>query len=193
VHHAHPAATTAKGRLDDQRKANICRDFQRLGPVAHRIFRPRERRNLQLLSQGPRRHLVAHQFEQLSPRPDKFNPGLPAGPRKLCILRKKPIARVHQVDAVFLGNRDDARDIEIRPDGTLAFTDKVRLVRFEPVHRKAVFLRVDRNGPQPQFRGRPKDANGDFRAVGHQKLFLAGWRWGQRRTRNGHGERGVRL
>ena len=86
-HHPHPTPATAKGRFDDQWKTHPLRDTQCLGAVAHRIFRARQRRHIQLLRQCPRGGLIAHRVEQLRVRSHKSDPRLHAGPRKSCIFR----------------------------------------------------------------------------------------------------------
>jgi hypothetical protein len=39
------------------------------------------------------------------------------------------------------------------------------------MHGQAVLLRVDGDGAQAQFRGRPENPDGNLAAVGREKLF----------------------
>jgi hypothetical protein len=74
------------------------------------------------------------------------------------------------VDVVLLGDGDDAGNVEIGFDRPFTRANLIGFVRFEAMKRKAVFLGIDRDGAQAEFVGCPKDANGDFAAVGREKL-----------------------
>ncbi len=193
VHHAHATPASAESRLDDQRKSNIRRDLQGHAPVAHRVLRAGQSRNLQLLRQRARRHLVTHEFEQVRLRADELDARRPARAGEIRILREEPVARMNEVHAMLLGNGHDPLDIEIRTDRPLAFAHEIRFVRLEAVHRKAVLLRIDRHRAQPQFGRRTKDADGDFGTIGDEEFLLAGRRGGRRRAGRRHGKRGVSL
>ena len=173
VHHAHSASAAAESRLDDQRKTNLRRDLQRFLPVAHRVFRARQRGDFQLLRQCPRRDFIAHQVEQLRLWPHELNPSLRTSRRKLRILRQKTVARVNHVHALRLRERHDALDIEIRAHRPLPLAHAISLVGLEAVHRKLVLLRINRDRAQTEFRRRTHDTDGDFGAV-RDEQFLRG-------------------
>ena len=44
-------------------------------------------------------------------------------------------------------------------------------VGLEAMQRQPIFLRIDGHGPQPEFVRGPKDANGDFAAVGSEQFL----------------------
>ena len=180
AHDAHAAPPAAKRRLDDQRESDLRRDLQRVGAIAHRILRAGQRGHLQLLRQRARRHLVSHQIQQFCLRAHELDPGLPAGPGKTRVLGQKSIARMNQIHPMLPGDGNDPLDIQIRAHRAFPLAHEVGFVRLEPVHRETILLRVDGNRSQPQLRGRAKDANGDFGAVGNEQFFLAG------RRRNAH-------
>jgi len=62
-HHAHAAATTAEGRLDDERETDLMRHGERLVGIGDRVFRARQGGHLVLVRQSAGRRLVAHVFQ----------------------------------------------------------------------------------------------------------------------------------
>ena len=76
-----------------------------------------------------------------------------------------------RVDAFFLGDADDAVDVEIGGDRALALPDQIGLVRLEAVDAEPVFLRVNGDGAQAEFGAGAEDADGDFAAVGGHQLL----------------------
>ena len=70
-----------------------------------------------------------------------------------------------RVHALFLGQRDDAVNIQVRFHRPFSFADQVGFVRFEAMQRQPVFLRVDRDRAETQFSGGPQNADGDFAAI----------------------------
>ena len=81
---------------------------------------------------------------------------------------------MNYVHALFLRQRDDARDVEIRAHRSFALTNQISLVRLEAMNRQPIFLRVDGHGAETQLGGRAKNADGDFTSVGDQQFALAG-------------------
>ena len=75
------------------------------------------------------------------------------------------------VDLLFDGERDDSLDIEIRLNGAESFARLVGFIGLEAMQAEAVFLRVNRDGAEPQFGGRAHDADGDFSAVQGKEFF----------------------
>ena len=79
---------------------------------------------------------------------------------------------MNRIHSVLFGDRNQRRNIQIplhrRP--ALHRPDQVRFIRFEPVQRKAILVRVNGHGPQPQFGCRPENADGDFTPVGNEQF-----------------------
>ena len=127
--------------------------------------------HVDFLRESARRRFVAHQFEQFRTRADESDAGFVAGAGEVGVLGEKAVARMNHVDALFLRQRDDAFDVEIRADRPFAFADQIGFVRLETVHGKPILLRVNGDGAQPEFRGGAKNADGDFAAIGGEKFF----------------------
>ena len=81
---------------------------------------------------------------------------------------------MNEVHTLLLRQRNNAGNVQIRADRSLAFADHIRLVGLEAVDGQSVFRRVDGDRAQTEFRRRTKDADGDFTAVGDQQFALAG-------------------
>ncbi len=169
AHHTHAASAAAERRLDDERETDLFGDAQGLGACGHRFLRAGENGHVQFEGQGARGRLVAHHFEQFRPRTDKGDAGLLAGAGELGILREESVARMNHVHPALAGEADDALDIEVGADGTLAPAHHVGFVGLEPVDGKPVFLGVDRDGAHAEFRGGAEDTDGDFAAVGDEE------------------------
>src|ERR1700733_13853192 len=75
-----------------------------------------------------------------------------------------------RVNFLFLGQRNDARNIEIRLDWALAGADQIGLIRFKAVQRQPVFLRIDCYGPQPELIGRAKNPDGNLAPIGRKQF-----------------------
>ena len=127
MHHAHAAPAAAEGRLDDERKTDFLGDLQRLGAVRHRFFRAGQGGHVDFLRQRARRHFVAHQFNNLRARPDEGDARRRAGAGEFGVLRQKTVTGMDEIDFLFLGQRDDARDVQISADRPFAFADQDRL------------------------------------------------------------------
>ena len=69
------------------------------------------------------------------------------------------------VDVVLETNRDDGIDVEVRFDRFPFFADLIRLVRFEPMQSKPIFVRINRNGPNAQFVGGTENTNRNFASI----------------------------
>ncbi len=146
--------------------------FSASAAVFNRFFRSRQRRHADLLRQRARRVFVAHQFAATPARgPTNVMPASCARLGKLRVLRQKSVAGMDEVHALFLRQRDDAGNVQIRADRPFAFADHIRFIRLEAMNGKPVFLRVNGDRAQAQFRRRAKDADGDFAAVGHEQFF----------------------
>ena len=109
-------------------------------------------------------------FEDFGARSDEGDAGGHAGPRELGVLGEEAVTGVDGIDADFLGERDDARDVQVGADRFADLADAVGFVRLEAVQGEAVFVRVDRDGANVQFVGRAEDANRDFASIGDEEL-----------------------
>ena len=69
--------------------------------------------------------------------------------------------------------RNHSRNVQIRFDRSLAFSNRIRLIRFEPVQRQPVFFRIHSDGAQTQFIRRTENSYGNFTAIRRQQ-FLDG-------------------
>ena len=64
------------------------------------------------------------------------------------------------------GREDNLVDIEIGPDRAEICADAIAFVCLEAVQGELVFLGVDRDGPQAEFRCCPHDPDRDLAPVG---------------------------
>ena len=147
AHDAHPAPPAAKRRLDDQRKSDLLRGFQRLVAINNGLLGAGQGGHANALTDIPSGCLVAHHVEQFGARPDEGDAGRFAGSRKFRILTQKTIAWMDRVHSLLLGQCDDARDVQIRGDRSVAFADQIGLVSLEAMLAEAVFLREHGNRP----------------------------------------------
>ena len=98
---------------------------------------------------------------------------------------------MHRVGAGARSGIDQPIDPEVAV-ARRACSDRVRFVGQADVQRRAVALRVDRNGRDAHLAARTDDANGDFAAIGDQDFFhvaklstTAWWRFLFYRYRSG--------
>ncbi len=131
---AHAAAAAAERRLDDQREAD------RVGALRRRRPPPSASSSVPGTTGTPARSrkapgggLVAEELEQLRARSDKRDACRLARARQRRILGEESVAGMDRVDALLLGQRDDAVHVEIGLDRALALADLVGLVGLEPV------------------------------------------------------------
>ncbi len=169
--HAHSPPAAAERGLDDERKADLLRDFERVVAVSNRILRALQSRDVQLLRERASSRLVAHHVEQLRPRPNEGDAGGGAGTGEAGVLAEKAVARVDQISAMLPSQCDDTIDVEISGNRPLARANEVRLVSLEPVDAQAVLLRIDGNRAKIQFGGGPEDADGNLASVSDEQLL----------------------
>ncbi len=148
AHNAHAAPAAAHGGFYDHRIADLGRESARFGCGAYRFFRPGKHRYASRIRQPPSRRFVSEEFEQFGGRSNKGDASLLARASKFRILGQETVAGMNGVDALFLSQCNDAGNVEIGFDRTLARSDLVSLVRLEPVQSQTVFLRIDSDGAQ---------------------------------------------
>ena len=179
THDAHAATTTTKGRLDDQRKANLLRRSDRFLAITHRLIRAFEDRHLDPACHFACRRFIAHHVEDLRLRSDEDDPRVRTSLRKLGILRQEAVTGMNRIHALFLRQSHDAFDVQISSKRPFVLVQFVSLIRFEAMRAKAVLLRINAHRFQPKFCSRPHHADGDFRAVrDHQFFDVADRGWG---------------
>ena len=171
LHHAHAASAAAEGGLDDEREADLLCGLHRLLAVGNGFFVAGQNRDVDFLCERAGGGFVAHHVEQLRPRPDERDAGFGARAGEVRVLGKKAVTWMNRVHAFFLGDGNDALDVEIRGDRSLVLADEIRLVRLESVQAEAVGLRVDGDGAQIQFRARAENADGNLATVGSEEFF----------------------
>ena len=137
---------------------------------ANRFFSPRKHRHASRIREAPCGGLVTEEFEQFRRWTDEYNAGLFAGPRKCWILRQEAVTRMNGVDALFLGQGDDASNVEVRHYRALARADLIRLVRLEAVQGEPVFLRINSYGTQAELVRGTENPYGDFAAIGSKQF-----------------------
>ena len=76
-----------------------------------------------------------------------------------------------RVDPFFLGQGDDAVDVQIGFHRPLALADLVGFVGFEAVQAQPVFFGIDGDGAQAELGRRAHDADGDFTAIEGEQFF----------------------
>ena len=169
---AHAAAAAAHRRLDDDRVAELLGELLRLGCVVDRLRRCRPGPARRPAGRCSRAAILSPSCSSISTRgPTKMMPASRQARAKLRVLREEAVAGMDGVDLVLLGERDDAGDVEVRPDRLARLADLVGLVGLEAVQGEAVFVRVDGDGADAQLVGRAEDADGDLAAVGDEQLL----------------------
>jgi hypothetical protein len=173
VDDTHAAATAAERGLDDERETDLLGHLQRLGAVFNWVFGAGQHGHADFLREGARGGFITHHTQQIHARAHEGDAGLGAGPGELGVLGQKSVTGMNEVDAFFLGEGDDAGNVQVRADGALALAHDVGFVRLEAMDGQAVFRGVNGDGAQAEFGGGAKDADGDFAAVGDEQFSLA--------------------
>ena len=167
---AHAAAAAPFGRFEQHGKAEPLGQIHRGLAGRQRLAAAGEDRHLRNAGNFAGRDLVAQLLQNLRRRPAKDDAGLLARPGQIGIFRQEPVARMNRIDAVLLGDGDDAGDVEVSPDRFAGLADQIGFVGFESVQRVAIFVRIDGYGADAQFMGSAEDADRDFTTVRDQEL-----------------------
>ncbi len=159
-----PLPATARGRLDQQREADLQRG---VGGSTVGQRHPRQHGHPGRRDEPSRRHLVAHRGDGGRRRPDEDQPGVRAGRREPGVLGQEAVARVHRLRSAAACGVHDPLDGEVAlrcarrpdPDGGVGQPD---------VQRPRVRVGVHRDGPQAEPAQGPDDPDRDLAAVGHE-------------------------
>ena len=101
--------------------------------------------------------------------PTKMMPACVAGAGQLGVLGQEAVARMDRVDSPLFGERDERGDIEIGADRLAGLTDRVGLVRLQPMQGEPVFVGVNADRPDAQLVSGPEDPDGNLTAIRDEK------------------------
>ena len=165
---AHPLATAARHRFDQDRKAHLLRLARQ-----HRrrlIFAQvaRHHRHPSLDHQNLRRVFEPHSANGARGRSDENQSSLRARLGKIRIFRQETIARMHGLRAAHPRRVQDRLDVQI------TFPHRCRpnphgLIRHRNMWRARIGVRVDGNGAKSHALGRTHHTASDLAAIGNQK------------------------
>ena len=167
---AHAAAAAAGDRLDDDRVAELLRDFLRLVLAVDRAVAARQDRHAGLLHRPPRARLVAEQPDHVRRRPDELDVAGLADLGEVGALREEAVAGMDRVGAGDLRGADDRRDAQVAV-GAARRADADVLVGEPHVQRVLVGLGVDRDGLDAELAAGADDPQGDLAAVGDEDFL----------------------
>ena len=168
--HAHPLASPAGRRLDNDREADAAGELERVFRVVHRTGGPRHDWHAALRHRPTSRRLVAHHADLLRRGADEGNSGGTAGLGELRILSEKAVAWVDRVGTGNLGGGDQSRDLEVGI-ATRRGSDTDVIVGEAHMQRLAVSLGVHGDRLNIKFTASANDAESDLTAVSDQDLF----------------------
>ena len=174
--HALPAA--ARGRLDQQRVADLLAERDHLGGGADRIGRAGDDRHARGLHRLPRAGLRAHQLDRGRRRPDPDEARSLDRARERGVLGEEAVPGMDRPGARSLGRGEQLLDDEIALGRRVA-AEREGLVGVARMLRDAVGIGVNGDRGDPQVAQRAEDANRDlaairdedFRERGHSGLF----------------------
>jgi hypothetical protein len=163
------ASAAAEGRLDRDRKAVLGRERMDLRGALHRLGCPGDERCTRAMGDVPCAHLVAERLDRCGRRSDPHETGLDDGPREVCVLGEKAVARVDGVGPRPPRDVEQLADVEVRLLRPGA-RERERLVGDAHVQRLAIGVCVDRDGADPGVTARAGDADCDLAAVRDEDL-----------------------
>ncbi|MCY1416847.1 hypothetical protein D9M71_323640 [compost metagenome] len=149
VDHAHAATTTATGSLDDHRVTHLASDRQGGFLVfRQRAVGARNGRYASFLHGVLRRHLVAHQADDVSGRTDEGEARTLDLLGEVGVLGEEAVARVNAVGTGDFSRGDDRRDVQVRLAGR-SRANAYRFVGQRQMHEFAVGGGVHRHRLDP--------------------------------------------
>ena len=168
-HPPHPATTTARHRLDEQRELHPPRRGDQLLHRRRRLRRCQHRQ-----PRRPRRRdrprLVPRQLQHVSRRPDKRDPRIRTRRRQLRILRQEPIPRVDRIRPGMPSHPNDLVHRQIRPHRMPRLTNLIRLISLQPMQRIPILIRIHRDSRDTHLGRRAERADRYLATIGHQHL-----------------------
>ncbi|MCY1327479.1 hypothetical protein D9M69_130150 [compost metagenome] len=185
---AHAAPAAAPAGLEHQRIADARGQALAGFEVVRQRVGGRHHRHARLDRRIARGHLVAEPAHDLGRRADPADAGIDHGLRKVRILRQEAVARMDRIDFRMARDAQDVVDIEIGRQRLLALADQVALVSLEAMEGEAVFLGIDRHGPDIHLGRGPHDADRDLGTVGNQQRFDGSVVHGTRKETEGNGD-----
>ena len=170
---AHAAPPAARGRLDDDRVADLLGDAERLLLVAHRTVGARDHRHARRLHRVLGDGLVAHLLDGARRRPDPADAARHHGLGELRVLGQESVAGMDGLRARDFGRGNDAIEIEVALAGEVG-PDTDGLIGEANVQRLGVGFAVDGDGLDPHFVARAHHAQRDLAPVGDEDLLEHG-------------------
>ncbi len=86
------------------------------------------------------------------------------------VFRQKPVAGVNAIHLVLHCQADDALEIQVGPDRLARLADPIGFVRLETVQGEPVFVGIDGDRAYTQLVCGAENADGNFAAIGNEKL-----------------------
>ena len=173
---SHTASATTTQGLDHHATA-IQRGHEGLGLFQrHCLIRALHQRHLATRRQRPGCRLVAKQPQRVSPRPDQCQPCLGTRLGKGHILGEKPVTGMNRLTAMFTGNGNQLRAVQIRRHAPARQRDG--LIHLTHVQGRLIILGKHPQRTDTQIRTGVGNTDGDLASVGNQDGSKGG----------GHGE-----
>ena len=166
-HDPHAAPAAARGRLDEERKAQPYRFLREAVRLLRLAVIARHGRDASGLHDGLGLRLVADGADGGRAWVDEDDPGLGAGLREIGVLREKAVARMNGLRAALARGIQDARDRKIAV-ARRAGPDQVRLVRHGDMHGLRIGRGINRDGANAETARGADDPARDLAAIGDQ-------------------------
>ena len=169
VHDLHPFPAAARGRLDQQRVADLLAERDDLSGRRDRLGRARNDRHACGLHRLSRARLRAHQLDRGGRRADPDEARRLDGARERGVLGEEAVPGMDRPGARAGSRGEQLRRHQIALRRCLA-AERVGLVGVARMQRGAVRVGVDGDRAEPQIAERAEDANRNLAAVRHQDL-----------------------
>ncbi|MNS72903.1 hypothetical protein D3C72_1063270 [compost metagenome] len=174
VHHAHAAAATATGGLDDDRVADLAGNLHdRFRIVGQRAFRARYARYAGLDHGLLGRYFIAHQTDRFGAGTDEDEARFLDAFGEVGIFRQEAIAWVNRLRIRHFSGADDGGHVQVA-QGRLCRADTNGFVGQLDVFRVLVGFGVDYNRFNAHFAAGALNTEGNFTTVGNQDFFKHG-------------------
>ncbi len=164
---AHAAAPAAGRRLDQNRKADLMGQPNRLRFIRDQSLAPRHDRNAGIAGQPPGLVLVPQAAHRLGRGADEVDVAGAADFVEMGVLGKKPVAGMDRLHIADFGRADHAIDPQVAI-GRLGRANAKRRVGQAEIVGVAVGLAVNRDRLDPQLAAGANHPQGDLTAIGNQ-------------------------